>query len=107
MGDKKYKDRHRELGLCVSCSEKAVQGRSLCEKHLKTNLIATEKYKRNNRDKYLAQQKIYSDKRVKRRENNNLCIGCGRPLHYEADEGHKKCLNCRIEMHKPRWLSWN
>jgi len=33
MGNKAYKDKHRELGLCVDCSEPAIDEHTRCEKH--------------------------------------------------------------------------
>jgi len=57
----RYKQRHRELGLCVDCSRPAVPGKALCEVHIAT---------RKERD---GRAVIY-------RIENGLCSLCGHPL---------------------------
>lgn len=82
MGNASYKKRHKELGLCLDCSQRATHG-CRCEIHwINTRLNVAVSMKRL---------------RSKHKENGE-CIRCGKPLHDEMDAGYAKCLTCREKM---------
>ena len=102
MGNTKYKQRHRKLGLCYYCSEPAIPFSRLCEKHTLTHYHSSRKYHVENIE--LERKKSRLRKQQRRREGR--CPDCGKPLDNEIDEGKKLCLNCRIKCRRPMWASY-
>ena len=80
MGDNAYKQRHKELGLCVCCSAPSRLGHVYCIKHLRSG----------NESKRLSVKR----RRAKWREEGK-CAHCGVLLHEEMDAGCIVCLYCR------------
>ena len=96
MGDKKYKQRHRELGLCIDCPDPVYPGRTRCLKHLRTNNVGSTAWQKRNSDYYLAYQR--ENKEQRRREG--LCPMCGGP----RDNLNKiSCVNCREHLYRERY----
>jgi hypothetical protein len=90
MGDNKYKQRHRDLGLCVDCSEPVYPDNARCLKHLrKRNAYAAWHYLENIED-YQKRHKIIKANRIK----NRCCRECSAPLDPDADAGNLTCCNC-------------
>jgi len=91
MGNKKYKKRHREMGLCLDCSEPVYPDRKKCLVHLRSAAKAEQKYRLNNIRKVTEK-----DHRLKQaRRDNGLCEMCSAPLDPDADTGRLNCVNCR------------
>jgi hypothetical protein len=76
MGDNKYKQSHKEQGLCYQCSRSAEPGKTQCIVHLDT------------------ERKRINLRRIARVEEGK-CPTCNRPKHPEIDEGYWKCITCR------------
>jgi len=92
MGDAKYKQRHKEQGLCKDCSRPALPMRSYC-------IIHGEKYNLRFKEwmKNPAHYKSHHETLKKIRQlyrDTNRCIVCSAPLG-EQDEGYVTCMNCR------------
>lgn len=102
MGNNKYKQRHREMGLCSCCSEPVVPGMSYCKKHLKTHYISDRIYVDNNPEKI----RIANMAKKEKARKEGRCRDCGKPLDSEIDEGKKLCLNCRIKCRRPMWARY-
>ena len=71
----------KSKGLCVNCGEKSTKG-LLCDLHY--NL-------KHEHDR----------KHILKRKSEGRCIGCGAELHDEMDEGHVKCITCRLSRRVP------
>lgn len=71
-----YREKSKRIGVCITCTEPAIPGRVNCIKHAQTVNVISQK------------QKL-------KRKDENRCITCGIPLHYQMDKGFKTCLNCR------------
>jgi len=95
MGNNLYKQRHREKGLCVDCSRKALPGQIRCKVHLLHHRDWKEDRFKN---------KVRKIKFKKYWEKNNLCNHCGAPL---EDTKYKTCMNCRQRVHRPHWAYWH
>ena len=100
MGNAAYKKRHLEQGLCRECSRPAVPGLTRCAIHLINNNKGVIRWNAEHREH---KRKLRRDE-IKRRKEEGCCPKCGAPLH-EEDEGYMECLNCRIQIGKPRWCS--
>lgn len=74
---RRYVVKHRELGLCVKCSEKATHG-YFCRKHWEAYKILGVRY---------------SIKLQQKRRAQGLCIRCGMPLE-EGVDAKTKCVSC-------------
>ncbi len=87
MGNQKYKQKHKRLGLCRECSEKATHGRS-CEKHRIKNVVRCRK-------------------KMERYRKEGRCY-CSRPLLPEDIEAKRThCIICCDEEFKEeRKWSW-
>ena len=72
----RYMRRHMEQGLCRSCAEPVVLGRSLCAVHLLKNRTKVEQWR-----------KVWP--------LVGKCARCGAPKHDDADAGFGSCINCR------------
>ena len=87
MGDKEYKQRHREQGLCLYCSVLAVAS-GLCIDHFFTHKVAYTKHIESNREKFNA--RILAVHRGWKDEGR--CWDCGAPL--IPEETGVRCMNC-------------
>ena len=96
MGDKNYKENHKDSGLCVWCSDQAYPGRVLCLNHLRTKARSNKKYREKNRDKIRKKDKIMRAKRIK----ESRCLTCGGPK--ERDD-RTCCINCREHINRERF----
>ena len=90
MGNNEYKKRHKDLGLCVDCSDKAVYG-TRCAKHTYNLMLSFRKHYYNNRKKFLD----YAKKQRKQRIEAGQCPVCGTP----NDNGKYKCDACLEGLH--------
>ena len=52
----------------------------------------------NKKNKQIREEK---QKRIK----GGRCRDCGKPLDEELDNGHVVCLNCRIKLRRPQWVT--
>jgi hypothetical protein len=91
MGSAKYKQKHRESGLCLFCSRPVLKNHLKCAEHLFSSTESTKKYYRNNRLTRLAKR----HQEIKHRKENNLCRDCGGKLDLDADTNRVTCINCR------------
>jgi len=87
MGSQKYKQLHRELGLCTNCSRPVHPGYSMCLTHLRSHSKNIRKDRLELGGVYLQ----YEQNRKKLRRQQGLCPACGAP----AEDGYITCLNCR------------
>lgn len=87
---KRYKQKHKALGLCLWCPRLPVPGKKLCEKHLLAQRIAYNKYDESHR----AARAEAQAKRRKQRIAEGRCPACGTPLNEDLG-GYKYCINCR------------
>ena len=95
MGNTAWKQRHRELGLCTECSEKALLMSSRCAEHEYSHNINNKKSRENNLDGERERKR----KHIKLYILNNRCRACSTPLDEDADEGYRTCMNCRSISH--------
>lgn len=93
VGDARYKQRHKEQGLCVDCSNPVVPGFIWCASCREKNRIKVNEWNSKNKNKI----KIYRKKRKLYRIANRLCSECGDILG-EQDDGYKQCINCRLRI---------
>ena len=75
MGNLVYKQRHKHLGLCRSCSRKAVDGFDNCAIHRES-------------------LRLQAIARIIRRKKERRCTRCGIKLHPEMDKDHFQCVSC-------------
>ena len=94
MGNNKYKRLHKAKGLCLHCSEKAMPGRLLCNKHFISGIKSDLKHYLKNRDYRIKQVKELKKEYIR----DGRCSKCSAPLG-EQDAGHRQCVNCRFEFH--------
>ena len=80
MGNAKYKKSHRDKGLCEDCSRPALYPFLFCAIHKKT------RQQRHRR---------YDPIQIKKRRDEGRCVGCGRDLEPDMDEGNTHCIFCR------------
>ena len=83
-GNLKYRAKHREVGLCIKCPERATHG-EFCRKHW---------LDKNDRDRR---------RRAKLRIERGLaglCRDCGRVLDPESDGDSSRCINCGSHEHR-------
>ena len=85
MGNAKYKNSHKQLGLCTDCSEPVFANGTRCLKHLRTHREYGRSEVNRKRDRLVKQR--YKD--------SGRCPTCGKPLDIDADKNHVKCINCR------------
>jgi len=95
MGNQKYKQAHREAGLCVYCSKPVHPGRSKCLTHIRTHAINTKRNRKKRGESYLQSER---DRKELRRQQG-LCTACGAP----TDGKHVTCFNCRDEFFYERF----
>ena len=97
MGNAKYKQSHKEQGLCVHCPRPALPNRVTC-------LVCNDKDRK--RQKMLFDNNPLKKIEANRKQkvlyvNSNRCISCGAPLG-EQDEGCSHCVNCRLHKSIPK-----
>lgn len=102
MGNNKYKNEHKENGLCVDCFRRAVVG-SRCAIHSEHLRIACKRWYQNNRERVLAQKR----KAKEQRRNFRRCFTCGSLMHPEMDAGRANCITCRQHIQAPRECNLN
>jgi hypothetical protein len=103
MGNQKYKQKHRELGLCVDCSEKVYPDHSRCLVHMRSNARYSAKYYQDHLEHY---REIH--KKIKaNRTRDGCCKDCSAPLDLDADAGFINCMNCREGTRKERSIHGN
>jgi len=92
MGDKKYRDKHRELGLCIECSNPVWNGRARCINHLESSRIRSLTYRKRHPERSRETQR----KKKEKYKLQNRCPDCGRPLLAEdLSLGYICCEDCR------------
>ena len=96
MGDQAYKDKHKELGLCVDCSEPAYPNKTRCARHLINRVESSRRYYKKHKEYY---QKLYKEIKEKRLREER-CYACGGPL--DDPERWVTCVNCREKIYQPR-----
>jgi hypothetical protein len=74
---RKYKQKHKELGLCVNCSHIPEPGRIRCKSCLGRHNAANARYARKKRKEW---------------RENGRCTRCGLPL---FNTKGVTCINCR------------
>lgn len=95
---KRYREKHKRLGLCRECTKPAIPYQHLC---------VCCSLKKNERDrKYYFKDPEKSRERYRlMREERRLklkCLKCGCPLNDEDKQlGFKTCSNCRQALHRP------
>ena len=89
MGNNNYKHTHRDKGLCVNCSCKALPGLTRCVKHNISHNRSQMSY-----DTPEASRLRNKSTRLKRKLSYK-CTRCGAPLNPDVDEGKFNCINCR------------
>ena len=90
MGNAKYKQKHKEQGLCVDCSRPALPFRVHCIIHNENR----RQYMENEFKKDPVRQHKLNRKTKQRYRETNRCTACSAPLG-EQDEGKTHCMNCR------------
>ena len=92
MGNNAYKQKHRDLGLCVNCSEPVYRDLSRCLKHARNHAKCDANYYINNKAKRQAKMK----KIRARYRDEGRCQECSAPLDpYAIEKGLKGCSNCQ------------
>lgn len=90
MGDRAYKQRHRDLGLCLYCPRLVYRGRSACLKHLRINAIRDARYHRENTVKVSIKNRRFRALY----KATGRCRECSALLDPDADDGNVTCSNC-------------
>ena len=86
MGNAKYKQKHKELGLCCDCSEPvAIAG--YCLKHYWNKVLRIRHYSQDHSLEARERARRWRHKM----EDESRCNHCGCPL--IEGEG-KRCVNC-------------
>ena len=88
MGSQAYIKRHKEMGLCQSCSRKASFGITYCAIHAHSHSLSSRKWSELNPGKEAIQSRL----RYSRRLKEGKCVRCGAPLMKE--ETGVTCVNC-------------
>jgi hypothetical protein len=91
VGDAKYKRKHRELGLCVDCSEPVYPDNLRCLKHLRKRNVYSAWHYLENLEYYREIHKRIKANRIRDRR----CRECSAPLDPDADSNRVCCMNCR------------
>lgn len=98
MGDKKYKQKHKELGLCSNCSNPVYADYSKCLKHIISGNKNSKKYRNKNLN--ICNERVREIKAKYTKKNR--CYRCSAPLDPDADAGFVNCINCRESTHTER-----
>ena len=94
---RKYRVKHKELGLCTNDSNPVYAGTVRCIKCLSKHYTDNKQYYEINKEKRLD----YFSKQKQKRRSDGCCITCGKPKVEEIDDGYVQCFNCRHTIHKP------
>ena len=100
MGDNKYKQKHRELGLCLDCSEPVYRFGQWCLKHTRSHMKSMKAGRIRHYEKYMARDKL----KKQRYRDNGRCTTCSVSLDPDADAGFITCVNCRGGIHTERLI---
>lgn len=109
VGDAKYKRKHKELGLCIFCSEPVAPDRVYCLKHL-------ESHNKNQKKRYHKDKAFHIKLRIDRYRRNvdkGNCGKCGVPIrdgNVRLDgKPYSLCVNCRSVDNREsrRWGVYN
>ena len=92
MGNAKYKQKHKELGLCVNCSNPIVHGETRCAECSYNHNIACKKYYYKYHALQLQKAK---EKKEKLKEQNRCPVCCG-----PNDTDSVCCSSCNQGEHK-------
>ena len=95
MGNQKYKQAHKEKGLCNDCSRPVHPGHIRCLTHIRTHNVNAIKSNFKRGESYLQSQR---DRKELRRQQG-LCPSCGAPV----EDDHITCCNCRDEFFYERF----
>jgi uncharacterized OB-fold protein len=95
MGNQKYKEKHRKMGLCENCSRPAYPDRRYCLKHLRSHARSQRIYEAKNKQAVLKRHRQLKQKRFE----NGRCKMCGGLL---DDPQYKNCQNCREKLYVER-----
>ena len=95
MGNNKFKQAHRDLGLCTNCSRSVHPGHSLCLTHIRSHTKNVRRHQQKLGETYL---QSHRDRKELRRQQG-LCPACGAPI---KDE-HITCCNCREKLYYQRF----
>ncbi len=84
-------------GICVKCRHTFADYGTMC--------LACSQSENKRRWRYRQKDQGAAKKRAagwrKKFKDEGRCY-CGKPLHEEADAGHRCCINCREDIHKKR-----
>ena len=94
MGNRKYKQAHRDLGLCIDCSKPVYPDRIRCLTHIRGQAKIERLRRKRLAETYLR----YEQDRKELRRQQGLCPSCGAP----ADDGYIMCCNCRDRLYFER-----
>lgn len=101
MGNLKYKQRHRALGLCTQCSEPALVDSTRCLKHTISHAVNAVRWGAGNRE----YRHAYNIRYKAKLRAEGRCQTCTAPLQADAgdiDHGFISCFNCRRKLAVPR-----
>ena len=71
-----YKEKSKRMGICITCAEPSIPGRINCVKHTQS-------------------VNLQRQRQMQKRRDENRCVTCSIPLHYQMDKGFRSCLSCR------------
>jgi len=92
MTRKIFRDKFIADGKCANCGSREPIKRNLyCGLCMLKDREKGRKWYKKNKEK----KKKYALNEYYIRMETNRCIGCGTPLHPEADAGRVSCINCR------------
>ena len=94
----RYRNKHKALGLCVSCSNTALPGTTLCGLCTSKNRQGCREYYRKKKEEHQARDK----KRRDGYRRDGRCIICGRDLDPEVDGGNVTCTYCTVKSREVR-----
>ena len=98
MGSAKYKQGHREMGLCVDCVQPAHDGKNRCMRHLEMQSKTQQRYRKRN----LEVCRVRQQRKKQRRKDTGKCVKCAAPLDPDADGSCVTCVNCRGGIYNER-----
>ena len=96
MGNQKYKQAHKEHGLCSGCSRPVHPGYSRCLTHIRTHNANAIRSNFKRGEAYLQYHREYKELR----RQQGLCTSCGGPV---EDNKHITCCNCREKLYFERF----
>jgi len=90
LGNAKYKQKHRELGLCVDCSEPVHKGYTRCLKHIRSQIKLQKRLYDANPEKRRARSRKFKALYIA----TGRCRECSAPLDPDVDRDNVTCSNC-------------